>query len=112
MNLHSQPFDLIKSGVKTIELRLYDEKRQKIKVGDTIVFTKTSVSNEQITVTVINLHVFASFEELYRSLPLGKCGYLPDELANASPKDMDAYYSPEEQMHYGVLGIEIELISL
>lgn len=109
MKLHNQPFDLIMSGIKTIELRLNDDKRQKIKVGDTIVFTKTSDANEQITVRVINLHVFPSFAELYSTLPLDKCGYLPDELKNASPKDMEEYYSPEEQKRYGVLGIEIML---
>ena len=36
----SNPFEQIKSGVKTIELRLYDEKRQALSVvGDTIIFT-------------------------------------------------------------------------
>ncbi|MBQ1852397.1 MAG: ASCH domain-containing protein, partial [Lachnospiraceae bacterium] len=38
MQLQPEPFDLIKSGAKTIELRLYDEKRRKIRIGDEIVF--------------------------------------------------------------------------
>ena len=42
MKLHSSPFEMIKSGKKTIELRLYDEKRQLIKEGDIIIFTNTS----------------------------------------------------------------------
>ena len=41
MKLNASPFEMIKSGVKSIELRLYDEKRQKIKIGDTIIFTNT-----------------------------------------------------------------------
>ena len=28
MRLHDEPFNLIKNGTKTIELRLYDEKRR------------------------------------------------------------------------------------
>lgn len=36
MRLHKEPFELIKNGSKTIELRLYDEKRQMINLGDTI----------------------------------------------------------------------------
>ncbi len=36
MNLADDPFEQIASGNKTIELRLYDEKRQKIKVNDFI----------------------------------------------------------------------------
>lgn len=110
MKLHSGPFALIKNGTKTIELRLNDEKRQRIHVGDTITFTNTVDTTEQITVTVQKLHKFSSFAELYRSLPLEKCGYLPSELESASHSDMDAYYSPEEQERYGVLGIEITLI--
>ena len=36
MQLNPVPFAMIKSGQKTIELCLYDEKRQKIAIGDTI----------------------------------------------------------------------------
>ena len=39
MNLASEPFEQISSGAKTIELRLYDEKRQAVSAGDTIIFT-------------------------------------------------------------------------
>ena len=36
MNLHNDPFVLIKIGFKNIEMRLYDEKRKGIKEGDII----------------------------------------------------------------------------
>lgn len=39
MSLRNKPFNNIKSGTKTIELRLYDEKRKLISVGDIITFT-------------------------------------------------------------------------
>ena len=35
-------------------------------------------------------------------------GYKEDE--KADPKDMEQYYSSEEQSKYGVVGIEMELI--
>ena len=38
MKLNESPFERIKNGTKTIEFRLYDEKRQKINIGDTIIF--------------------------------------------------------------------------
>ena len=41
MKLKPLPFAAIQSGKKVLELRLNDEKRQKIKIGDTIVFTQT-----------------------------------------------------------------------
>lgn len=39
MNLNEQPFDHIKQGRKTIELRLNDEKRRQLKEKDLIEFT-------------------------------------------------------------------------
>lgn len=105
MNLHTGPFEMIASGRKTIELRLNDEKRQKIKVGDTIEF---SCGERILQVRVTELYLFESFEALYRALPLDKCGYLPHEVENASAQDMQAYYSLEQQQKYGVLGIGIE----
>lgn len=108
MNLHPQPFSMIACGAKTIELRLLDDKRKQICVGDTLVFKHTK-DDSTLTCTVKKLHVFANFEQLYRSLPLDKCGYFPHELETASAKDMEAYYSPEKQRCYGVVGIEIEL---
>lgn len=110
MNLHPQPFSMIADGKKTIELRLLDEKRKLISVGDTLVFKSTKDTTATISCTVKALHVFASFEELYESLPLEKCGYLPNELSTASPKDMELYYSAEKQKLYGVVGIEIKLM--
>ena len=107
MQLRPEPFGKIKSGKKTIELRLYDEKRQKIQVGDTICFVNTENGADTITVLVENLFVFASFEELYRNLPLTKCGYKETEVSTASPQDMEQYYAKEEQAQYGVVGIEI-----
>lgn len=107
MRLHKGPFELIKNGSKTIELRLYDEKRQMINVGDTITFENRS-DGDKIKVKVIALHKYPSFEELYKHFNKVSIGYKEDEEAN--PKDMELYYSSEEQFKYGVVGIEMELI--
>ena len=106
MKLHASPFEKIKSGEKTIELRLFDEKRQQIKAGDTIVFTNT-ITGETLDVSVLKLHRFGSFEELYAALPLLKCGYTTEDIDTAQPSDMEQYYSVEEQKKYGVIGIEV-----
>jgi len=108
MKLHTSPFEKIKSGEKTIELRLYDEKRQRIKEGDSITFTNT-VTGETLTATVRKLHRFDSFEELYKALPLLQCGYTAEDIDTAHPADMEQYYSLEEQKKYGVVGIELSL---
>ena len=106
MKLHPTPFEMIKSGEKTIELRLYDEKRQQVKAGDKIIFTNTT-TGETLNTTVVKLHRFDSFKELYKSLPLLKCGYTAENVDKATPSDMEQYYSVEEQRKYGVVGIEL-----
>ncbi len=106
MKLHTSPFEKIKRGEKTIELRLYDEKRRKIKPGDTIVFTNTT-TGEILEAAVLKLHRFDSFDALYQSLPLLQCGYTSEDIDTATPADMEQYYSVEEQRKYGVVGIEL-----
>ena len=108
MKLNPAPFEMIKSEQKTIELRLFDEKRQQINSGDMIVFTSTT-TGEKLNTTVVKLHLFNSFEELYKSLPLLECGYTTENIGDAKPSDMEQYYSVEEQKKYGVVGIEIIL---
>ena len=56
MNLASEPFEQICSGAKTIELRLYDEKRQAVSAGDTIIFTNLA-DNHQVRAKVLELRL-------------------------------------------------------
>lgn len=108
MSLQPEPFRKVKSGEKTIELRLNDEKRQRVSVGDQIEFRNLADDSQTVQVCVRAIHRFASFSELYRTLPLTSCGYRAGE--KADPRDMDPYYSREEQQRYGVVGIEMKLI--
>ena len=39
MKLNEKPFNNIKNGTKTVEYRLFDEKRKLLNVGDNIVFS-------------------------------------------------------------------------
>ena len=109
MQLQPSPFEMIRNGTKTIELRLFDEKRRKIRIGDTISCANT-VSKEILTVRVLGLYVFDSFETLYRRLPLLECGYTKEDIDTASPGDMDIYYPKKLQQEYGVVGIRIALL--
>ncbi len=109
MKLQPSPFEMIRNGTKTIELRLFDEKRKKIRIGDTILFTNTA-SNEILSVKVLELLVFDSFETLYSQLQLLDCGYTKEDVDTASPDDMNAYYPKELQQEYGVVGIKIALL--
>lgn len=106
MKLKDGPFKSIESGSKVVELRLYDEKRSKIKVGDVIEFTNI-MDGDILEVDVVSLHRYNSFEELYKDFDKVSLGYREDE--DASYRDMEEYYSKEEQAIYGVVGIEISL---
>lgn len=107
MKLKPEPFEKMKSGAKTVELRLNDEKRQLVQIGDFIEFTLIDDSSQKLTARVIALHHFDSFRELYVALPKGKMGYPENETPN--PDHMDEYYPREKQERYGVLGIELRL---
>ena len=43
MKLNDEPFQKIRDGKKTIELRLFDEKRRKLELGDHIIFSKVAM---------------------------------------------------------------------
>jgi len=106
MDLVPSAFEKIANGTKTIELRLNDPKRRAIAVGDHIVFRNTE-TDERLEVVVRARHEFATFEELYATLPLLKCGYSEEELPTAAPSDMYAYYTDEQIAYHGVVGLEI-----
>ena len=106
MNLHDEPFKLIKSKSKTIEMRINDERRKDLKVGDEIIFTNRTTL-EKLKTKVIDLYYFNSFSELYKAFDKKAIGYRDDEEAN--PSDMDLYYTKEQQEKYGVVAIKIEI---
>lgn len=108
MNLNPSPFEMIRSGKKTIELRLNDEKRRLINRNDEIEFINTENVNQTLICKIVNTYCFDSFEKLYKELPLLKCGYTETNIDSAKPCDMDAYYSKEKQNEYGVIGIEVD----
>lgn len=70
MKLNESPFERIKNGTKTIEFRLYDEKRQQIKIGDQIEFLKLPDLQEKLLVDVIDLYKEDTFEYLFRKVYL------------------------------------------
>lgn len=107
MKLWDASFNAIKSGTKTIEMRLNDEKRSAIKIDDIIVFTNIS-NGDKIKTKVENLYIYETFKELYDNHDKISIGYKENE--TASFEDMYNYYSKDEINKYGVLGIKIKII--
>ena len=103
MKLNESPFERIKNGTKTIEFRLYDEKRQQVKIGDKIEFSKLPDLQEKLIVDVIDLYREDTFENLFRKL------YSDEEEIIQKTKTMHTIYSPEKEQQYGILGIKIKI---
>ena len=104
MRLKESPFERIKNGTKTIEFRLYDEKRKQVKIGDQIEFSKLPDLQERLIVDVIELYREDTFENLFKKL------YINEDEIKKKTKSMYQYYSPEEEKKYGVIGIKISLV--
>ncbi len=109
MGLYESPFQSIKLERKTVEVRLNDEKRQKIKRGDTIKFTKLPDKNEILFVEVLELQQYDSFREMYENIPLKKFD-TEGKPINKMVERTYEIYSPEQENKWGTLAITIKLI--
>src|SRR3989344_2998643 len=110
MNLFSEPFFRIKEGKKLIEVRLFDEKRQKVSIGDEIEFLLADNPNEKILVKVIGLSRFKFFKDLYSSFHYSLFGHPHGTTLGYQLKDIMGCYSKEDEEKYGCLAIHIKLI--
>lgn len=105
MKLQPNPFEKIKNGSKTIEIRLNDEKRQLINVGDKIEFSLAPDPLQKILATVEGLYHFHTFKELCETFD-------PQEYGSVDKNDyanMYRHYSKEDETKYGVLGIKVRV---
>ncbi len=107
MHLQNEPFNAIKDKKKTVELRLFDDKRKEIQIGDQILFINLLNPKLTLLVDVIGLCVYSSFEKLYAYYDKVALGYNENEPADY--KDMYQYYKEDEIKEYGVLAIEMKL---
>lgn len=107
MNLNPVPFEAIKTGKKSVEMRLNDEKRKWMQVGDFIIFTHTETKEEMLA-KIVDKSVYKNFEELYANHDKTTIGYSADDVAK--PEDMLEYYSKENIEKYGALAITVALV--
>ena len=109
LKLQERFFDYIENGTKRIELRLYDEKRKAINLGDEIEFLKLPALNDKLKVKVCGLLRYSSFSDLFKDFDiniLADKSMSKEELLDI----LQEFYTTEEQSKYGVLGIRVEKI--
>ncbi|WP_069650117.1 ASCH domain-containing protein [Caloranaerobacter ferrireducens] len=109
MRLFEEPFELIRSKKKIIEIRLNDEKRQKVKIGDIITFSKLPDCEERLRVKVLGLLHYYTFEQLYEDIPFSHFGCEGKSMKWMLEKTYEIY-TKEQEEKYGALGIRIEVI--
>ena len=109
MKLQPEYYNFILNGTKRIEIRLYDEKRQNIKLGDTIKFLKEPELSESFNAKVTGLLRYNSFKDMFKDFDIS---ILSDKSMTKEEliKVLEQFYTKEKQEQYGVLGIRIELI--
>lgn len=106
MGLYGEYFHAIKMGEKTVEVRLNDEKRRKINVGDSIEFLKVPQKDEMLKVQVIDVRKYDTFEEMYNDISFKDfdcVGWTMKEMVEGTYE----IYSPEQEKEWGALAITI-----
>lgn len=106
-HLHSDVFDIVKDGKKDIEVRINDEKRRMLKIGDTLIFLRRPNDDEMIRAKVVGLDYYDYFSHLVDNYDMERIylkGYTKDEYLN----EMKRFYTLEEQEKNGVVAIIFE----
>ena len=109
MKLDAQFFDQVKSGKKIYEVRLYDEKRQKIGIGDNIIFKKQPELIDGVVVRVVDVKRFDTFEQMAQTLSLSSVGF-DNKNAGQVSRFYRSIYSREDEKKFGVVAFKIELV--
>lgn len=120
MRLSDDMFEAVRAGTKTVEIRLFDKKRQQVDLGDYIAFTKASDPTQRILRKVTDIRIATTFERLlgevdYRDDSERKLRYPPVSLGCPENADLTAavegmyrYYTKEQEKEHGAIAIFLE----
>jgi ASC-1-like (ASCH) protein len=97
-----RPFLDIKSGRKKMEIRLNDEKRQKIKLGMRLKVVSRENEEDFFFTRVIGLSRFENFGDLYK--------VFGDKIRDYEKEILERVYSSGRVQKYGVLVIHFEML--
>ena len=112
MQLDNEYFLDIRSQKKLYELRLNDEKRQKLKLNDTICLINRTNPNEKLQANVIELTYFNTFKEALDNTPLESIMPRETNLDTVLDKYMNFKGYKENEEKYGVIRIKIKNVEL
>lgn len=119
MHLTDEMFNAVKSGTKTVEVRLFDDKRKSVDIGDYIEFINLN-GGERLKKRVIFLVLEESFEELFESRNYNENGewvkqFKPEEFGSPAgttaeefEKAMYRHYDKEREKEFGVVAFVLD----
>ena len=108
MKLNPKYFEYMKNGTKRVEIRLNDEKRKDLKIGDEIIFQKEPELKEELYTQIVSLNIKRNFKELIEELDVSEYA---DESESEEEflNDLYKFYTKEQEEKYGVVGIQIKI---
>lgn len=99
-------FAQITNGERVIEPRLNDNAHRRIRPGDLIMVTNRDTRDEVVT-KVVGVLRYPSFVELFQAYPSARFGVADEREILA---EMRRYYTPDQEMTHGVLGIKLHVL--
>ncbi len=111
MKLNPKYFEYMKKGTKEIEIRLNDDKRKNLKIGDEIIFQKVPELKEELYTTVENLFFEKSFEDAIMNLEIQQYADQKETRENFL-KDLYKFYTKEQENKYGVIAIKVRKVQI
>lgn len=107
-HLDSDIFEIVEQGIKDLEVRANDEKRRKLKIGDTLIFLKRPEEKESIKAKVTNLEYFNTLEEVVNNYEMDRI-ITKDYNKESYIELMKRFYSDEEIDNYGIVVISFDI---
>ena len=107
MRMDRKPFDEIKEGKKIWEVRVNDEKREKIRTGDTIILMRRPEFEEKLNVVVEERQLFLNVQRLLDKIPLHELGVYPTELDFI--QTIMNHYTPKAMNDHGLVAMRIKV---
>lgn len=119
MHLSDDMFCALKSGSKTIEIRLFDNKRKQIDYGDYIKFIKSSDDSQFVIRKVADIGLAVTFEKMFELIMNNKSkrktdytpvslGFSRDTKLQDFVDEMHKYYKKEQENEFNVIALYLE----
>ena len=100
----SDPFERIITGDKTFEIRLNDEKRQKVKTGDRVKVVLRGKDDTYFISEITDLEYFDDWDTLFT-----KFG---DKISDEDKQLLQSIYTPQRVAKYGIVIMHFNLLDV